>query len=114
VQLDVEVGGEIALEAAHRLGADVLIGEDGREADAPTRLRAGPQEWHGERAAGGGQDGAAADLRWHGRSPFPITAALRLRQATVSSVISLINSYSQKYPRFYEITALAQNSRERR
>jgi hypothetical protein len=41
VQLDVEVAGEVALEAAHRLGADVLVGEDGGEADAPARLGAG-------------------------------------------------------------------------
>lgn len=72
VQLDVEVGGEVALEAAHGLPADVLVGEDGGEAQALAGLGLRRDGGGGGECGGRGhQGGPASDQRLHGRFPVP-------------------------------------------
>ena len=69
MQLDIEVARQVALKALHRIGADILVGEDRGEADAAALLGLGLQDRRGGKRGGCREQRTASGERWHGRFP---------------------------------------------
>jgi hypothetical protein len=102
MQLDIELGGKVALEAAQRFGPDVLVGEDRRQADAPARLGAGADDRRGGEGGSGGQHGPAAEGQRHGRFLSLESVGRTLRPA-----IRRIKSKAPDHPAFHITSDIA-------